>query len=428
MSGSASNPSATPTACPVQPQKVGGWTSHGCYTEAMAGRALGDRSFSADDMTLAACAEFCAGYAYFGVEYSRKCFCGARLSEGAAKRPESECNMACADSDCELCGGGSRLSIYEASGGGVDPRSTTRGGAGPRVTGLPDGWAAYGCWVDGVQGRILGSQEPDDAGLTLQSCAKTCAGRGYSVAGAEYSRQCFCGNHIVNGGVRAKSESECSSECGGDRTQRCSGPGRMSIMSRGEPRVLDPPQAIPRVGAWAYQGCVQDNVNQRRTFFWQNFFEANMTPAVCLARCGAFGYMAAGMEYGKECYCGDPANIQTAGARLLPDAECDVPCSGNASALCGGGSKLTTYFWTGEPLYSWDFPVAGSPEAGSYDFLIGGVCVPLMTSQAITGKVTFLEKWGNGPPNSTGAYELDLSLVGDFKAAWRAMHVKTDIF
>ena len=31
-------------------------------------------------------------------------------------------------------------------------------------------------------------------------------------------------------------------------------------------------------------------------------------------------------------------------------------------------------------------------------------------------------------PNSTGAYELDLTLTNDFNHAWRAMHVKSDIF
>ena len=30
--------------------------------------------------------------------------------------------------------------------------------------------------------------------------------------------------------------------------------------------------------------------------------------------------------------------------------------------------------------------------------------------------------------NSTGAYELDLSLVNDFSLAWREMHVETDVF
>jgi hypothetical protein len=44
-------------------------------------------------------------------------------------------------------------------------------------------------------------------------------------------------------------------------------------------------------------------------------------------------------------------------------------------------------------------------------------------------KVTFLEKHGTGFPNSTGAYELDPSLVnGQWESAWRPMHLKTDVF
>ena len=47
----------------------------------------------------------------------------------------------------------------------------------------------------------------------------------------------------------------------------------------------------------------------------------------------------------------------------------------------------------------------------------------------INGKVSFLEKYLSSEfKNSTGAYELDLSLVNDFKHAWREMHVKTDVW
>jgi hypothetical protein len=53
--------------------------------------------------------------------------------------------------------------------------------------------------------------------------------------------------------------------------------------------------------------------------------------------------------------------------------------------------------------------------------LIGGVVVPLITSQAITGKITFTEKAGTGEPNGTGAYELDLTQIDNFSAAWRQM-------
>ena len=40
-----------------------------------------------------------------------------------------------------------------------------------------------------------------------------------------------------------------------------------------------------------------------------------------------------------------------------------------------------------------------------------------------------VEKFGTSElKNSTGAYELDLTLVDDFSKAWRTMHVKSDVF
>ncbi|KAM3531200.1 hypothetical protein NHJ13051_000964 [Beauveria bassiana] len=216
--------------------------------------------------------------------------------------------------------------------------------------------------------------------------------------------------------------------CAGNSTQNCGGSDRMTVMSVGQPKIQLAPVTLQAVGNWKYQGCYEDNVNQTKVFFWQNLFPDVMTPEMCLNRCADFGYMAAGLEYGQECYCGDPENIIVKKSTKKAEKECDVPCVGNSSAFCGGGSRLSTYFWGGKPFYSWDFPEAGSPAAGSYDFLIGGTNIPLITSQAINGKVTFLEKFGTGPPNSTGAYELDLSQIDNWDLAWRTMHVKTDVF
>lgn len=55
--------------------------------------------------------------------------------------------------------------------------------------------------------------------------------------------------------------------------------------------------------------------------------------------------------------------------------------------------------------------------------------VPLITTAGVNGKVTFVEKYGTSEnASSTGAYELDLSQINNFTAAWRTMHVKTDVF
>ena len=55
-------------------------------------------------------------------------------------------------------------------------------------------------------------------------------------------------------------------------------------------------------------------------------------------------------------------------------------------------------------------------NTGFYEFFVPGVVVPLLVTLGINNKVSFVEKFGTSEfPNSTGAYELDLSLVDDFE-------------
>jgi len=419
-------PTATATS---QPETVGNFNWYGCRTEATGQRALSGATFASDTMTLEACRSFCAAYTYFGIEYARECYCGNSFGPGSVAAPASDCSFTCSGNPFQYCGAGNRLSVY-AKDGSVEPpaSSTTSEAPEPTATGLPEGWANYGCWIDGAQGRILSHQAPDSQQNSQTVCANYCNTRGYSISGTQYGVQCFCGNSIVNGGVET-ANSQCSVNCPGNPAQKCGAGDRMTVVSNGEPEINRPPapQTGGLNGTWTYHGCVRDNINDKRTFHWQLFFPGTMRPQDCLYRCGQYGYAAAGLEYGEECYCGDPANIEERGADLRPESECNIPCAGNASAICGGGSRLTTYFWTGEePLYEWDIPQ--DYRAGEYQFLIGGVTIPLMTSETITGKVSFISKWGTGPGNETGAYELDLTKLDNFAEAWRPLHLKTDVF
>ena len=115
----------------------------------------------------------------------------------------------------------------------------------------------------------------------------------------------------------------------------------------------------------------------------------------------------------------------------MPDSDCNMPCSNdtgkNGGYICGGPNRLSYYTWQGTPLDVWDFPTGNN--AGQYTFLTSGPIIPLVTTPARNGKVTYMEKFGTEPANnSTGAYEFDISLVSNYTAAWREMHVKTDIF
>ena len=133
------------------------------------------------------------------------------------------------------------------------------------------------------------------------------------------------------------------------------------------------------------------------------------------------------MEFAHEGLGGDFSDFYSANAAFVPDAQCNFPCTGDNNYYCGAGNRISYYTWNGSsPLYSWDYPTG--VDAGAYQFLIGGLVVPLMTMQGLTGKVTFLEKWGTGAPNTTGTYELDLTQINNFTMAWRPLHLQTDIF
>jgi hypothetical protein len=212
--------------------------------------------------------------------------------------------------------------------------------------------------------------------------------------------------------------------CGGNANEACGGPNRLSVYtSTGSVTALPVPvtQTTGIPGQWTYAGCFSEP-NGARMFPYQNIYTNNNSAVGCLGQCAAFGFPAGGMEFGQECYCGDVSDIATGAPAAQGD--CDMPCSGDPIHLCGGPNRLSVYTWSGS-LQTWHTPA----NTGQYEFLIGGVVVPLLATVGINNKVSFLEKDGTSVfPNSTGAYELDLSLIDDFDAAWRTMHVKSDVF
>ena len=362
---------------------------------------------------------------------------------------------------------GSSISSSSSSPTGTVSTSSTTSSASVSIgssaaTGLPTGWAYYGCYVDGVNGRILQNQQPDNtAGNTIESCVALCAGQGYSIAGTEYSVQCFCGNAIYNGGALAAQQSDCNSACSGNSNEMCGAGGRLSVYSMGTPIAFQPPgpQVSGLPTGWFYQGCLQDNTlsnenvnagsTQKATIStlpWMVSDTDNNTILGCIEQCGAFGYNAAGLEYGRQCFCGDQENALVASAptsstdpadaqyftyfsppKFIADSQCNVLCSGAPQYTCGAGNLLGYYIFNGTGGTSWEIPTGEA--AGSYSLLIGGVVVPLMTSQTVNGKVTFVEKSGTGEPNGTGSYELDISQIDNFSSSWRTMTgLQTDVF
>src|ERR1700679_3117637 len=104
-------------------------------------------------------------------------------------------------------------------------------------------------------------------------------------------------------------------------------------------------------------------------------FPQNNSVQSCLTQCSTFGYPAAGMENGNECCvwstaverlrcrlwkhyslgCGDWADISNNNGTTAAETDCNVPCSGDPSHLCGGSWRLQLYLWNGT-LNNWRTP------------------------------------------------------------------------
>jgi hypothetical protein len=366
-------------------------------------------------------------------------YCGNSIAASAAPANIGDCNQLCAGSAFEYCGNGNRLDVYvlngttTASSIGTTSGTSTQGNTASTAsqtssaTKLPTGWKYDGCYTEGSNGRALSNQEAGGNTNTVESCIQTCISAGYTVAGLEYSSQCFCDNYLNNGAAPTDA-SKCNMACAGNPNEICGAGDILSIYNTGNLTVYQAPasQSTNLPGSWTYQGCWTDTNQNERALIWQSILKDNNTATTCLSLCAQYGYMAAGMEYGDECYCGDDSHLLSSGSTKVAETECNVKCSGNSNYLCGGGSRLSYYKWTGTPIYIWHTPQGNA--AGSYQFLIGGVVVPLLTTTGINNKVVFMEKSGTGAPNTTGTYELDLAEINNFTAAWRPLHVKSDIF
>ncbi|KAI9286412.1 WSC domain-containing protein [Umbelopsis sp. AD052] len=65
---------------------------------------------------------------------------------------------------------------------------------------------------------------------------------------------------------------------------------------------------------------------------------SGMTVEGCEAECTANSYMYAGVEYSNECWCGNTMQPTSA-----PSSDCNMPCKGNASEICGAGDRFNVY-------------------------------------------------------------------------------------
>jgi hypothetical protein len=213
-----------------------------------------------------------------------------------------------------------------------------------------------GCYTDSGS-RTLANLAYDSTSNTIEMCTTACANAGYSIAGMEYSSQCWCDNKIGPYTQKAL-DLGCSQACAGNSSETCGAAARLSVYSNGSPVQAAAPSNPEVVGNYYFSGCHNESTSGRALSGPSYSDGKNMTLESCAAFCNGYRYF--GIEYSAECYCG---SYFGPGSAVVSDNTCSMVCTGNSLELCGGGGALSVYqLSSGAPVST---IVQGSTTAGS---------------------------------------------------------------
>ncbi|KAG8744828.1 hypothetical protein FRC10_009352 [Ceratobasidium sp. 414] len=98
---------------------------------------------------------------------------------------------------------------------------------------LPTGWEARGCITDAQAPNRALPESHTDGSLTAASCIKACSASGYSLAGTQFGKECWCGTSVITtGGAGASTAAGCDMPCAGDANQICGGNYKMNLYAK----------------------------------------------------------------------------------------------------------------------------------------------------------------------------------------------------
>ena len=96
------------------------------------------------------------------------------------------------------------------------------------------GWGYVGCGTDNYYNRILTGANTAKDDMTNDKCVAFCDSKGFSIAGTEFGRECYCGNSIPDSGAPVPGvPGNCKMPCAGDESQMCGGAGNLGLYKKG---------------------------------------------------------------------------------------------------------------------------------------------------------------------------------------------------
>lgn len=197
---------------------------------------------------------------------------------------------------------------------------------------------SLGCYAEppGRNPRALTGPASTAGDMTTENCASFCLE--YKYFGTEYAAECYCGDAISAGAIPA--DGDCTMPCAGDSSQFCGAGDHFNMYLN--TAYVEP--SIANINGYTYKGCLTES-DSGRALPSKQHSQDDMTPAICGSLCSADGYVYAGLEYGRECWCANTIR----GGHWVDDAQCSTRCVGDRKYFCGEARKLTLYGPTKDP-------------------------------------------------------------------------------
>ncbi|KAH9032989.1 WSC domain-containing protein [Lactarius pseudohatsudake] len=303
-------------------------------------------------MTIEKCAAFCDSqavpYRFMGITDGSVCSCDNYFESIFESVSDSSCNTPCPGNPLEVGGcGGKELNNPVAST--YRKINATIPALVPSV-GL---WNGLGCYNDSVSARAL--QERVEAGnTTVESCVAACQAQGFTLAGLEFGRECWCGPELQHGSRNSGNDNgldetnsnhridpnalNCDMGCQGAPTESCGGSDRLSLYNFTGTYPVGA-SVVAAAGGWTSRGCYSDSPSMRA--LERRIDAGNVTVESCVSACQSQSFTIAGLEYAQECWCGNeimPPRGPTS------QRACSQACVGDNTEVCGGPDALQVYF------------------------------------------------------------------------------------
>ena len=307
-----------------------GWEYLGCGVDVYGNPALGgDPLEDSPTMTVQNCITLCGskGFSIAGLEYASQCFCGNTLPARASPTPGfiGGCNMPCAGNSNELCGAGSRLSLYQKCTGTCQNAQFGLAGEGVTVPAV----------IPVPTPSICGATTAPTGTVVVAGAASSPVSSQSSAVAANVEAPAPTVSKEV-----AASNAESIPAGDGLSTSPSSTPLSSPSVSTASVSSSQGNSSVTLPSGWTSAGCYSDALNPRSlsgiTFAW---WGQKISSSGCASYCEGKGYSYAGTEYGGQCFCGN----ELVNSEPQPSTDCDMPCEGAASEVCGGPARLSVF-------------------------------------------------------------------------------------